>query len=27
MDNAKILAIEDEYEKIGKIMKNKNFKL
>ncbi len=26
MDNSKILAIEDEYEKLAKLFSNKNYK-
>lgn len=27
MDNAKVLAIEDEYERLAKLFSNKNYKL
>ena len=27
LDNSQVLNIEDEYEKLAKILKNKNFKL
>jgi hypothetical protein len=27
MDNPKVLAIEDEYEKLAKLFSNKNYKL
>lgn len=27
LDNAKVLTIEDEYEKLAKLFANKNFKL